>query len=70
MAGIVADVKDDEEFMIDYTREILMPLLAEHYPITNLEKVNDRWIRSFENYRMDLYETVVPVEPVDWSRFI
>ncbi|WP_146198504.1 DUF6090 family protein [Rhodohalobacter mucosus] len=68
--GIAADVKDDEVFMVDYIREILMPLLAELYPLSNVEQVNDRWIRSFEGYRLDLYETVKPLEQVNWNRLL
>jgi len=68
--GTVADVKDDEEFMVEYARETLMPLLAEIYPISNIERVNDRWIRSFEGYIPDLFDPVMPVKPVQWGRIL
>jgi hypothetical protein len=68
--GIVADVKDNEEYMTDHIRDTLIPLLGEIYPISNIERVNDRWIRTNIGYIPGLFEPVTPHKQADWEKVL
>lgn len=37
-SGVEAELQDDETLAVNYSQDIIIPFLSEHYPIRNLEK--------------------------------
>jgi len=71
-SGNVNDVIDDEVYTADFVRETMLPFLAKHYPISNLEPQNKNLIRIYYMDRESdpIFDPVFPVKSVNWKSIL
>lgn len=69
-SGTVADVVDDEVYTADFIRETMLPFLAAHYPITNLEPENNKFVKRYASTFNILYEPILSIREVEWEKLL
>lgn len=68
--GTVADVVDDEVYTADFIRDTMLPFLAGHYPIANLEPENIKFVNRYAGAFNSIYEPVLPISEVEWEKLL
>ncbi|NNC33281.1 MAG: hypothetical protein HKO09_00185 [Croceitalea sp.] len=69
-SGIVDDVKDDELFGAEFTRDTFLPFIAQTYPASNIEYRHEQFYRTYTQNKSLEITPIIGQKTVDWATFL